>query len=592
MADGMPKRVRRRMEHAFAELRWRMYGDDPYRFMADCVQVEAKPKMERLYGVPRGKGRVPLKLFEYQREALGTVMESQFTVVLKARQLGLTTIVMAYALWLLLFRPGTTIIMVSKDQETADSALSMLDFMWRFMPHDVKERAPVLENDAARHHSWRFPDGMVSRIRSYAATDTVSAGQTASLVIWDEAALARAQEDTLRTLLPLTDAGGSMIVFSTARGGSNGFANLYRDARDGRAEVPWRSIFYPWYWSRLMNSKADRVATCPDGPCDECIDRSEYAAKKATLRHKPWMFYAEYPETDDEAFRMSGRSRFTGLPPLEEFEAFPLRGRMVDGRFVLDEDGPLRCTQEFLQGVPAGATAVVSVDPSAGGGGDFLAMTAGWFDPDGIPKRVAFWHANDFEMADATVDAVEIGQHLSDGDGRPALLVVERQGGWGDTIIHELRTRHRYMNLYAHVYTGHRKMRSDTMFGFPMTAQRRPLVIDTLAKWLRFDGHPTLEGIDPLLRSELGSFVVRDDGKVAADVGAHDDLVMSTAIWLYVLQERAKPAASAMAVPKVEEDPRVQTLTVAHIFEEAERVRQKNDQREARQMRRLARRMR
>lgn len=596
MGSLTERRGRRKLERALAELRWRAFSGDPLRFMRECVWVEAKPKMARLRG-REGQNRVPLELFEYQEEALGTLQANQFTIVLKARQLGLTTVVMAYALWMLLFRPGTKIVLVSKDQDTADKALEMLDFMWQFLPRDVKERAPALVNDAARHHSWRFVDGSISSIRSYAATETVAAGDTPDLVIWDEAALARAQADTLRTLIPLTDAGGSMIVFSTARGGTNTFATLYRDAKKGVTDLPFVPIFFPWYWSRLMNRLAHKVASCPNGPCDDCVDRSEYRQKRATQAREPWKFFAEYPETDDEAFRMSGRSRFPDLPPVEEFDEFPLRGRMVlteGGRatFVPDPAGRLFAVHEFLDGVPAGATAVVTVDPSAGGGGDYLAMTAGWLNEDGIPVRAAFWHANDFETDDAAVEAAALGVFLSDHTGKPALMVVEKQGGYGDSILNELRTKLHYRNLYVHTYTGHRKMRRDTTFGFPMTPTRRPLVIDALAKWVRFDQpEPTMIGVDPLLRAELGSFVIRDDGKVAADVGAFDDLVMSAAIWIFVLLERGRPAGPAMPEPKVEDAGRV-VLSVAHIFAEAEQIQREQDARNERAMRRMARRAR
>jgi len=594
MADILHDRTRKQLVKALTVLRWRAFAEDPLLFMRECVWVEAKPKMARLRGRP-GHNRVPLELFGYQQEALGTIRDNQFTVVLKARQLGLTTIVMAYALWLLLFRPGTSIVLVSKDQDTADSALLMLDVMWQFMPEDVRAQAPQLVNDAARHHAWKFGDGSMSRIRSYAATETVAAGGTPDLVIWDEAALARAQGDTLRTLMPLTDAGGSMIVFSTARGGSNGFASLYKEAKRGLSMfVP---VFYPWHHSRLMNRLADRVASCPAGPCDDCVDRTEYEAKRQTMSREPWKFHGEYPEDDEEAFRMSGHSRFSGLPGEDEFDEFPLRGSFVedaDGNptFLQSPEGNLHIVQELLDGVPEGATAVLAVDPSEGGGGDFLAMTAGWMDEDGVPCRMAFWHSNDFEPADVATEANLLGRFLVGSDDRPALLAVEKAGGYGDTILHELRTVHRYPHLYVHTYTGHRKNRRDTTFGFPMNPTRRPLVIDALAKWLRFDtGVPTMIGVDPLLRAELGSFVVREDGKVAADVGAYDDLVMSTAIWVYVLQERGKSATSAMPEPKGEDDGKV-LLSVAHLFAEAEEIRQKQDVRDARQMRRLMRRVR
>jgi len=80
------------------------------------------------------------------------------------------------------------------------------------------------------------------------------------------------------------------------------------------------------------------------------------------------------------------------------------------------------------------------------------------------------------------------------------------------------------------------------MFEFPMTAERRKSVIDRLAQYLAYnDGYCKIDGIYPLLRQELGQFVMQEtaNGNVryAADTGCHDDLVMSMAIALWVLVE-------------------------------------------------------
>ena len=557
------------------EARWRRASDDPRWFFEEAVEVPA-PGSRR--------GRLPFELFDYQADTLETFVCNRFTIVLKARQLGLTTLAMAYALHQLMHRPGSNILLVSKDQRTANKALGLLDFMWRFLPEWYRDRAPTLEVDSATEHVWRFADGMTSRIVSLPATKTAGAGETATLVLWDEAALAEYQEDALRTLMPTTDAGGSMIVFSTARGAHNTFATTYRDAERGESEfVP---VFHPWWVSRLINPEAATGG----------IDRRQYEAKKRQFAEEPWLFYAEYPSSAEEAFRQSGRTRFGTLPPIEEFEEFGWRGRIERdsiGRvsFHADPEGPLRLRPEALDGAPGHVKPVVSMDPAAGMGGDFTATTIGWFDGDGVPQIMGYWHANDIEPVAAARQAAMLGLHFG-GAEEAALLVVEAQGGYGDTPLHELANVLEYPNLYVHTYTGHRKRKVEQRFGFPMTYARRPLVIDRLARWLRYDLGDDLEllgGVYPLLRHELGAFVVRQDGKVAADVGMHDDLVMSTAIWLYVLTEEI---GGATEEPKGETRPNVVTHSVAHIKEEAEEIRRRQEARDRRQGRAVARAMR
>ena len=560
----MNARYRRQLESAYAELKWREYSQNPEKFFHECVQI---PAGETLGST---NGRAPFELFNYQSETLDFVRNNRYVIVLKARQLGLTTLMMAYAFWMLLFRPGSNIVLVSRSQTAADKALEIVDFMYSFLPEWVKDRGPKVEGDAAKYHSYRFADGLLSSITSYAATRTVAAGQTATLVLWDEAALAEYQEDALRTLLPTTDAGGSMVIFSTARGGHNTFARIYREAERGLSS--FKPIFHPWYKSRFMNPGVD---------ADE-IDYTHYEAKKRTMSSEPWRFFAEYPSSAEEAFRQSGRSRFPNLPDVEHFEPFPIRADIdVDeySTIVLDkkQDGLLHMSYEAIDGPPPGCKPVISIDPSSGTGGDYTVITVGWMNLEGIPERVAYWRSNMVEPGDYAQKAYLLGQYFSDSTGREALMVVERQGGYGDTVIHVLRGLG-YKNLYVHRYSGHRKYRQDTSYGFPMTASRRPMVVDSLAQWLDFDNNMVMIGIEPELRRELGAFVVREDGKVAADVGMNDDIVMSTALFVYVANENA-PRATEMAIDEPVSD--VFTASVNYIFEEAEKIR-KFENREAR----------
>jgi len=561
-------KVRKQLEQAYAELLWRHYSDNPADFFRDCIFV---PAGERIGG---SSGRVNFELFDYQLETLKLMRENRYVVVLKARQLGLTTLMMAYAFWMLLFRPGSNIVLVSRSQTAANSALEIMDFMNSFLPEWAKVRGPKVESDASTHHSYRFANGMVSKITSYAATKTVAAGQTASLVIWDEAALAEHQEDAFRTLLPTTDAGGSMFVFSTARGGHNQFARLYREAEAERSQ--FKSIFHPWHVSRFMNPRAD----------EGIVDDSIHNLKKQDMSAEPWRFFAEYPSSSEEAFRQSGRSRFVGLPDIGEFPEFENSGEFDVNQhgvvYFRKGEGSLKWWTKAEEGVQEGCKAVVAIDPAGGTGGDYTVITGGWLDHERSPYRAMVWRSNTAEPSEAAKQAFFMGKFLSNTHGKEALMVVERQGGYGDTTVHVLRQMG-YKNIYVHRYTGHRKYKQDTSYGFPMTMTRRPMVIDSLAKWLNYPENNYMVGVDKDLRRELGAFVVRPDGRMAADDGEHDDLVMSTAIFVYVAEQQA-PVATP--IPIIEEN--VQTFDVSNIWEEAGEVWRQGDYNALRDWRKLA----
>ena len=119
------------------------------------------------------------------------------------------------------------------------------------------------------------------------------------------------------------------------------------------------------------------------------------------------------------------------------------------------------------------------------------------------------------------------------------MLVVENAGGIGISIIDKLRNQTNYPNLYRYLPPASARRRRAPVFGFPTTKVTKPLIINRLAEYLApdEDGQCKLVGIHRPLREELTTYVRRENGTTAADVGCHDDLVMSTAIGLYVLLE-------------------------------------------------------
>ena len=57
-------------------------------------------------------------------------------------------------------------------------------------------------------------------------------------------------------------------------------------------------------------------------------------------------------------------------------------------------------------------------------------------------------------------------------------------------------------------------------YGMPITKGTKPLLINTLAEWLSKDeltGEMNIQGVPPILRDELGTFVVKPNGTTAAD---------------------------------------------------------------------------
>ena len=553
------------LQQIWVELEWRRCAMDEVYFIENYVYIPSEQD---------ARGRIKFKMFDYQQDLRGLIRTHRFVISLKARQIGYTTLAMAHALWLTLFKPGATILIVSKNQDSSNKNLAQARLAYRFLPPWMQARGPKLDADSTKGMSFIFTDGMVSNMKAAASTGGVFAGETATFVIWDEAALvepASLQDDVLRTLLPTTDAGGSMWIISTARGAYNRFAKLYRMAK--KNESQFVSFFRPWMVSPFMRcNKGCGWCGGKEGVATACVSRHDN--KRRDFADEPWRFFAEYPADDEEAFRESGRPRFVGLPAEDTFSDFMYRGDLVwrDDKtleFEIDEHGPLHLSTLEPD---RDAFYVIGADPSQGVGKDYASAHLMVLNTDGRPEIVGYYHSNIVQPPEFAAALDRLGRHFS-GSQWAALLAVEDQGGQGALPINELHRHLDYPNPYMHQNPGSRRSRASRMFAFPMTVDRRRAVIDRLAKYLAVRNNEiTLDGMYPALRVELGQFVAQETAngniRYSADVGCHDDMVMSLAIALWVLIEEA--GDSPQAAP-IEEKP-------AFVFDVGKPIREAREQ--------------
>jgi hypothetical protein len=554
------------MQRLWVELEWRRCAADEMYFLENYVYIPSEED---------ARGRVKFELFDYQEELLGTFTKNRFVIALKARQIGFTTLGMAHSLWLALFKPGANILIVSQTQKSSNKNLAQARLAYQFLPQWMKERGPHLAGDNSSGMVFEFHDGMRSYMKASPATSGVFAGETATFVLWDEAALvqpASLQEDVLRTLLPTTEAGGSMLVVSTARGAYNRFAKTYRAA--SRGDSQFVAFFKPWSVSPFMRC---------DKNCGYCGGKGAPCQTKHDLRRRefsdqPWRFFQEYPSDAEEAFRESGRPRFVGLPSESSFEDFPFRGNLEwssDSKivFVPDEQGPLRLST--LDPDPT-AVYVIGADPAQGVGKDFSAAQILTMDDAGYPEIVGYYHSNTVAPTEFAAALDRMGRFFR-GKQWAALLAVEDQGGVGALPINELYTHLQYPNPYVHQQPGRRRSRASRFFSFPMTVDRRRAVIDRLANYLSVaaDGDLSMAGVYPALRAELGQFVMQETAagnvRYAADVGCNDDLVMSLAIATWILIEEGGAFSPEAAVEEAPVFGGSGTMDLSKFYEERER---------------------
>ena len=161
-------------EHNIDTLR---YAADPAAFIhervtIDNAQAEADDPVATM----------PFHLWPAQSDLLHAMVAEKLLLILKARQLGISWLACAYALWLCLFRPGKLVLMFSIGQLEANEMLRRVSVMYHRLPDELRAALPALERENKSVIAWA--NG--SRIESLPTTRNAGSGFTASLIILDE----------------------------------------------------------------------------------------------------------------------------------------------------------------------------------------------------------------------------------------------------------------------------------------------------------------------------------------------------------------------------------------------------------------------
>lgn len=164
---------------------------------------------------------------------------------------------------------------------------------------------------------------------------------------------------------------------------------------------------------------------------------------------------------------------------------------------------------------------VIGVDSSSGKGEDWTAMQ--------VVDMDEFEQAAELQVkappSEAGEWAYRLGRVYND-----ALIVCEVTGGWGFAVDQKLREL-RYPKPYTRRVVDRLKKGFTDKLGFDTTTKSRPLILAALEEAIR-EREFGLYGMRTI--AELSSFVFSDRGKAEAQPGAHDDLVMSLALAVYV----------------------------------------------------------
>jgi hypothetical protein len=202
-------------------------GKDPVYFFNKYVKIQHPVR-----------GLIPFDTYIFQDDCVQDFIDNRFNIILKSRQLGLSTLVAAYATWMAIFQRDKNILVIATKLSVAQNFIKKVKTIirnippWLMLPQIVTNNKQLLE----------FSHG--STIKAIPTSEDAGRSEALTLLIVDEAAFVRNFDELWMGLYPTISTGGRAIVLSTPNGVGGQYYNLYVDADSGLNE--FNAIKLPW----------------------------------------------------------------------------------------------------------------------------------------------------------------------------------------------------------------------------------------------------------------------------------------------------------------------------------------------------------
>lgn len=500
-------------------------------------------------------------------------------IILKARQLGFSTIIEALAYWWTATHKSIRSNIMAHE---AQASTNLYEMFKRYYDHSFPIYKPVRkynnkqelvfdisdkekEEAIAKGNKVRGLGGSTIKTtvakRGKGRSSTTHFFHGSEVAFWEDApdVVAAAMQS-----IPLAPNTFSFLE-STANGVGGYFYAECMAAM--RGESQFKFLFFAWH----EHDEYEIPGECSDYDHEEkkllkLFKKLGYAEeswnrkilwrrqKKKEFRYEPEKFYQEYPSTPREAFIASGRPVFhvETLAEMEDraMKITPQFGHVIPNidtrspnRYVFEpsavfdrgiDPSPLKVFEMPIPGEKYTIGGDVSDGKLTGSESkkpDYSVLTV---IKNSDLSTVARWRGHIDPDVLGSV-AYNLGMFYN-----TALMGIE-VNNHGLTTVQSLRNKN-YSNLY------HRETSEDLQFqertsllGWLTTKKTKPLIVDNLGKAIR-DGD--IIDLDVVFIQECMTFVRDDSGKTTAQVGCYDDTVMSTAIALWLTDYNSMSVSS------------------------------------------------
>lgn len=480
------------------------YLEDFRRF---CALLEISDK---------GGRRVPFKLNEIQR--LYCKNAGQRDVILKARQVGFTTLILALDVYRFLTVRGARVVIVCQSMTGNGPVKTLATTIKRFFAC-IRKAGISLNFSTETYNEWALKERDASlRIIVAGASEAsaVKAGRSGTVTHLHatEVAFWEYADDTLNALLecvPGPEHGSSVLFESTPNGAAGYFYRQCQKAIEGNGG--YRLHFYAWHDAKEYSTPLD-----PGEVIVPANDREALLMSKGVTPEQIKWYRGkvadngqdrtdqEYPSDQESCFLASGRTFFDQAVNTAMLERArePLEKLENDRLWIFKRPEP-------------GHGYVIGGDTSEGtGGDDSAAPILDWESGEHVATVLCQLEPRDYGLL-----LMRTGYLYN-----TALIAVERNNH-GHSVIQTLNhppplddgtPQDAYPAIY--VFT-------DEKQGWPTSPVTRPVMLDDLN-----DAHRKGYFVTPdrRLLQQIKTFVIGTNGKPAAASGEKDDLVMGGAI--------------------------------------------------------------
>lgn len=470
--------------------------------------------------------RVKFKLNPQQKDLIEGL--DKYNVVLKSRQLGVTSVAVALSLYYAITKPNKHCLLISYSIDSADAIFDKLKQIYYDLPQAIKP-----SEIANNRKELKLSNGSKITVCTMGSKE-IARGSSIAFCHLSEVAFCK-QDVVSKQILAIEQAllpDGKIILESTANG-LNEFSNLWEKAEN--SDSLYKPFFYSFIDDKIMFQteykdfvKRYKALYGSELTLGELTPEERvYHQMGANLEQLMWrrikiknsseeQFKQEFPASPIEAWVSTGNNIFNAekiqqkyniakqIQPLTNIPNLPSALKPYHRNYLTVWEVPKPGVKYF-----GGA------DVSEGIGQDHSVVSV--YNFDGV--QCAEFRSNKTQPHEVAKICNELGLWYN-----RALLVVEKASG-GHVVLERLSHEYRYKNLYKHKdYDARGKMIKK--IGWNTTSKTKSILINDFVEW--FDNDDILIRSTNLL-SEMKTYQF-SDGKMNASNGKHDDTVIATGL--------------------------------------------------------------